>query len=290
MNMPRSFVVAAREPVSTRSAFERARLLARPGDRIVLAHVERKGFLNFFGEGELRHAIPVAQIASWTSTSWLDEVARATDVDPSLKIEIVLLTGEPAEALGAYAQNIGAAAIIVAAHREGAVREVVLGSTTLRILRHAPCPVVVTRRGPVLAYRKAVAALDFDPAAERVIAATLSLVPDTELTLAHVYRIPNEVQWRMNDVGEKGLLEPIREHLRAEAQRELAKLQTQVPQAKTSLQYGYTGTEIFKLLLHEKSDVLVISQHRGTYRHERLIGSTTQFLLYNCLCDLVLVP
>ena len=290
MTIPRSFIVAAREPVSTRSAFERARLLARPGDRIVLAHVEHKGFLKLFGEGELRHPMPVGQLTNWTSTSWLDEVARAPDTDPSIKVEIVLLTGAPAEAIGAYAQNIGAVAIIVAAHRGGAVRELVIGSTALRILRHAPCPVVVSRSGPVRAYRSAVAALDFDPAAERVIAATLSLVPETELTLAHVYRIPNEIQWRMNDVAEKGLLEPIREHLRVEAERELAKLHALAPHAKTNLQYGYTGTEIFKLLLKENSDVLVISQHRGTYRHERLIGSTTQFLLYNCLCDLVLVP
>jgi len=290
MNAIRTFLVAACEPVSTRLAFERARLMANPGDRIVLAHVERRGFLKFLGEGELRHVMPVGQLANWTSTSWLDEVARASDTDPTLNIEIVLLTGEPAQAIGAYAQNIGAAAIIVAAHRDGAVREIFIGSTSLRILRHAPCPVVVTRHGPVREYRKVVAAVDFDPAAERVIAATLNLLPKTELTLLHVYRVPDDIQRRMNDAGENSLLDPIREHLRVEAEHELLHINALAPQAKTILQYGFTATEVLKLILHEKSDVLVISQHRGSFRHERLIGSTTQFLLYNCLCDLVLVP
>jgi len=290
MSVARSFVVAAREPVSARSAFERARFLAHPGDRIVLVHVERSGFLQLLGEGELRHAIPVERFANWTSTSWLDELARATDIDPSLKIETVLLTGEPAEVIGAYARDIGAAAIIVAAHRKGELRELLIGSTTLKILRRAPCPVVVTRRGPVHAYRKSVAAVDFDPSAERVIAATLNLMPETELTVLHVYRIPNEIQWRMDDSGETGLIERIGQHFRTEAERELTKLRTLAPQAKTSLQYGFAGTEIVNVVQHEKPDVLVVSQHRGSFRHERLIGSTSQFLLYNCPSDLMLVP
>ena len=290
MKAIRSFVVAAREPVSARSAFERARLLARAGDRIVLAHVERGGFLQLLGEGELRHAIPDGQLSNWTSTSWLEELGRSIDTDPTVTVETVLLRGEPAVAIGDYARSIGAAAIIVATHREGVVREIVIGSTTLRILRHAPCPVVVTRRGPVREYRKAVAAVALDPAAERVIEATLGLLPEAELTLLHVYRIPNESRWRINDVGEKALLEPIRKHLQAEAEHEMAKLHTLAPLAKVSLQYGFAASEIFSLVLREWSDVLVISQHRGSLRHERAIGSVPQFLLYNCLCDLVLVP
>jgi len=138
-------------------------LMANPGDRIVLAHVGRRGFLKFLREGELRHVMPVGQLANWTSTSWLEEVAREPDTDPTLNVEIVLLTGEPAEPIDAYAQNIRAAAIIVAAFRDGAVREIFIGSTSLRILRHAPFPVVVTRHGPVREYRKVVATVDFDP-------------------------------------------------------------------------------------------------------------------------------
>lgn len=287
MNKPSTFLVAVREPVAAHSAYERASLLAKSGDKIVLAHSDHKGILQLLGEGELRHGILDGKTSN--STSWLEELGSSIDANPKVTIETVLLTGEPGAAIGDYARSIGAAAIIVGAHRGGFVREIVIGSTTLRILRHAPCPVVVARNSSASEYKTAVVAVDIDAAAERVLATSRELLPQAEVNLLHVYRLKEEGKLRLRGLSETDLV-PLREEVRAEAERGMAELQAMTPLANVNLEHGFPGSTILSFLLNQRPNVLVISQHRGSKLDERTLGSVTQFLLYNCPCDLILVP
>ena len=50
-----------------------------------------------------------------------------------------------AETIVELARERGAQAVVVGAHRHGRLSEVVLGSTSRDVVRHAPCPVVVVR-------------------------------------------------------------------------------------------------------------------------------------------------
>ena len=289
MTISRSFVVAVRDLDSARLAFECARRFARSGDRIILVHVERKSLLMLLGAGELRHAVPDAPLADRASNTWLEDLGRSFAFDPLIEIETVVLEGKPGTVISDYARHIGASAIVVAAHREGVLHAFAFGSTALRILRHAPCPVVVARDSSVTEYQTAVAAVDIDPAAERVLATTRDLLPQAELNLLHVYRLHEEGQLRLRGLSEDDLV-PLREHVRAEAERGMASLQETVPLAKINLEHGFAGSAILSFILSQRSNILVISQHRGSQLEERTLGSVTQFLLYNCPCDLVLVP
>lgn len=290
MTISRSFVVAVRDLDSAHLAFERTKRFARSGDRIILVHVERNNLLPLLGAGELRHAIPDAPLAGRISNVWLEDLGRSFAFDPSIEIETLVLEGKPGTAISDYARHIGASAIVVAAHREGIMHAMVFGSTALRILRHAPCPVVVVARdSSVTEYQTAVVAVDIDPAAERVLATTRDLLPQAELNLLHVYRLHEEGQLRLRGMSEDDLV-PLREHVRAEAERGMASLQATVPLAKINLEYGFPGSAILSFVLSQRSNILVISQHRGSQLEERTLGSVTQFLLYNCPCDLVLVP
>jgi len=245
--------------------------------------------LPLLGEGELRHAIPDDVLSVGVAKTWLDELARSFAFDTSVEIETVVLEGRPGTVISDYARQVGASAIVVAAHREGVMRAMVLGSTALRILRFAPCPVVVARDNNVTEYQSAVVAVDLDPAAARVIAATQSLLPRAEPTLLHVYRLVREGQMRLRGLTEQELV-PLREQARVKAEREMARLLTQIPLAKVSLDYGFAGSAILEFISRQHSSVLVISQHRGSPLEERTLGSVTQFLLYYCPCDLILVP
>ena len=50
-----------------------------------------------------------------------------------------------ADTLVRVAEERDAAAVVVGAHRHGAVSEVLLGSTARDVVRHAPCPAIVIR-------------------------------------------------------------------------------------------------------------------------------------------------
>ncbi|MCV3273827.1 universal stress protein [Roseobacter sinensis] len=65
-------------------------------------------------------------------------VADTPDVEP------VMLHGSPGQALTEYAKKIGADCIIVGSHKPG-LSDYFLGSTSSRVVRHAPCSVYVIR-------------------------------------------------------------------------------------------------------------------------------------------------
>jgi nucleotide-binding universal stress UspA family protein len=61
--------------------------------------------------------------------------------------EVVVLEGNPGDAICAYAEEIGAKAIVMGSRGRGGVRRALLGSVSDHIVRNAPCPVVVTGPG-----------------------------------------------------------------------------------------------------------------------------------------------
>lgn len=59
-------------------------------------------------------------------------------------INIVVMSGKPGVAIAELAEQIGADLIIIGSHRPG-VQDYFLGSTASRVVRRAPCAVLVTR-------------------------------------------------------------------------------------------------------------------------------------------------
>lgn len=59
-------------------------------------------------------------------------------------INIAVMSGKPGIAIAELAEQIGADLIIIGSHRPG-VQDYFLGSTASRVVRRAPCAVLVTR-------------------------------------------------------------------------------------------------------------------------------------------------
>ncbi len=287
MAAARTFLIALRDPESADKALARARCLAKAGDKIILAHVERRTLFNLLGAGGLRHAAP--DVAQLLTTTWLSALVEAMPGDDKIAIDSIVLRGDPGATIARYARTIGATAIILAAPRAGILREYFLGSTALGILRHAPCPVLVTRGERVGKYQSAAVAIDLDPAAERVLSSALSLLPKAILSLIHVYRLPNEGLLRTQGAAES-VVTSLRNNMRADVEQAVAAMHALAPLSSVQLEQGFAASAILEVVREQNPDVLVLSQHRGNLLQERRIGSVAQFLLYHCPCDLILVP
>lgn len=287
MAAAQTFLIALRDPESADKALARARGLAKAGDKIVLAYVERATLLNLLGAGGLRHAAP--DVAPLLTNTWLSALAEAMPSNDQITIDSIILQGDPGATIARYARKISATAIILAAPRAGILREYFLGSTALGILRHAPCPVLITRGERTGKYQSAAVAIDLDPAAERVLSSALALLPKALLSLIHVYRLPNEGLLRMRGATES-VVTSLRSNMRADVEQAVAAMHALAPQANVKLAQGFAATAILEVVREQNPDVLVLSQHRGNLLQERRIGSVAQFLLYNCPCDLILVP
>ncbi|WP_163834415.1 universal stress protein [Spartinivicinus ruber] len=57
-----------------------------------------------------------------------------------------LLTGKPGEEIVTYAKEINASVIIIPSHGYHGIKRLMLGSVAERVVRLAPCPVLVLRR------------------------------------------------------------------------------------------------------------------------------------------------
>ena len=75
------------------------------------------------------------------------ELARAEFSD-SIPIHVIVRKGTAYDQIAATARAIRADLIIIATHGHTGLKHVVLGSTAERVVRHAPCPVLVLRRRP----------------------------------------------------------------------------------------------------------------------------------------------
>ncbi|HET9485151.1 MAG TPA: universal stress protein [Xanthomonadales bacterium] len=288
MATKKTYVVAVREPESGRIALQRAGLLSAPGDRIVLAHVPTAALLSLLGAGEMRRAAPDLSLADATRVEWLDELAAAATAG-TRAVDAIVLEGRPAPAICNLARRLDAAAIVVGTHRAGNVREFVLGSTALRILRQAPCPVLVARSASTASYRNVLAAAATDPVGRRVVTTAHRLFPDAAMTVLSVYRVGGEGQMRAHGVPEAQIAD-MREEARRDALHRLEWLHAFAPGAKLDLREGFAATGILEAVAAHSPDVLVISRHRGSAADEHVLGSVTQFALYHADCDLLLVP
>lgn len=75
------------------------------------------------------------------AASLLTETARRTGLSGA---ETLLLEGAPGPAICDMAVEIGADVIVMGSRGHGGLRRAVLGSVSDHVVRHAPCPVLIT--------------------------------------------------------------------------------------------------------------------------------------------------
>lgn len=73
----------------------------------------------------------------------LDEIARTVFPDVSVEKIVRFGTGEPVVQVIEEANRMSVDLIIVATHGYSGLKQVLLGGTAERVVRHAPCPVLV---------------------------------------------------------------------------------------------------------------------------------------------------
>jgi universal stress protein A len=76
----------------------------------------------------------------------LEEI-RTTRLGGYAKCEILVEIGDPYQQLMAITQQRQVDLIVTATHGRSALEHLILGSVAEKIIRHAPCPVLVVRRG-----------------------------------------------------------------------------------------------------------------------------------------------
>jgi nucleotide-binding universal stress UspA family protein len=216
-----------------------------------------------------------------------------------------VLSGHPAEEICRLAQTLGANLIVLPTRGHSGLRHLVLGSTAERIVRHAPCPVLVLRgakyearlRQPAgsakFELRKILVPVDFSHCSLGGVryAARLARSTGATLRLLHVvYPYAQILQINRMAAEPKSLIEAAIEA----AREEMTQLQS-LPflhglTCETEIRIGTAVDVIAGESSQHGIDLLVTSTHGRTGFERALLGSVAEHVVRYTECPAITVP
>jgi len=91
--------------------------------------------------------------SSGDKAHWRGQLEQVRPVNPRIPVSHVLLEGDPASEIARFAADAGIDVIVIGTHGRTGVDRLVLGSVAERVMREAPCSVLVVKlpKGVVMA-------------------------------------------------------------------------------------------------------------------------------------------
>lgn len=223
---------------------------------------------------------------------------RECELPADLPVQTVVLEGGPSYEIARLAKEVAAGLIVTATHGHTGLKHVWLGSTAERIVRHAPCPVLVVREKPVpmrfpgessCRFRRIVVPTDFSEASHKAIryAASFARQCGSEAFLVHVIEPPPYPQFGYAHI-------PMKEaKLKKAARQHLDILCGELSDAgiavSSDIRLGSAYREIADYSGEHGADLIVIATHgRGTIAHA-LLGSTAERVVRHASCPVLVV-
>jgi nucleotide-binding universal stress UspA family protein len=103
--------------------------------------------------------------------------------------------GTPWREIVGLAEELGVDAIVVGSRGLTGIQRLLLGSTAENVVRHAPCPVLVVRDGPLKRIRKVLLPVDWDEGSKAAVRYAVERTgKDVELTAIHAIGFPRQIE------------------------------------------------------------------------------------------------
>jgi nucleotide-binding universal stress UspA family protein len=190
-----------------------------------------------------------------------------------------VLVGRDYTDILSWAETSCADLIVLGAHRQDALRPLVIGTTAERIIGCGTRPVLVVRDPPAGRYGRIVVAVDFTASARWATAFAFELLPDAEFYLIHAAPITGA---HPPSGAEAGVTEKIESRLRSFCPQRPTRTHLVIRQ-------GSPIAEIRDAVNDFDADLLVIGAQRRSGLTRTLIGAIPEDLLAAPPCDLMVV-
>lgn len=190
------------------------------------------------------------------------------------------------------ADALDADLLVLGAHGSSLVRDLIVGSTTERVLRRTGRPLLVVRRPAPRGYRQVLIPVDFSARSLKAIEVARRLAPKAALVLLHTFDVPFEGRLRHAGVSEQELAA-----LRASAQREgetrMAELIARAGLPAAALHslvlYGDPSVQILEHERLQGSELIVIGKRGQNSLEDLLLGSVTKHILSQAQSDVLVI-
>ena len=252
-----------------------ARMANETNAELVIAHASYLPPSAFAGEYAYSAHV-IAEMADDARRALADAVAKATD-DGVKHVRSKLLTGAPSSEIVALLETEPFELCVIGTHGRTGLSRILLGSIAEKVVRHAPCSVLVVRPdSEVRPFTHLLVPTDDSAPARCALERSAELVePAGTITLLHVIEAP--VAYRGEISGTDFVRDLDKRAMRALEEQAAQLRQTTTATVRARLRVGYPGAQILAALDDDRTvDVVVMGNHGRTGLARVLLGSIAE--------------
>lgn len=204
-------------------------------------------------------------------------------------IEVVF--GRDHRDIADIAAKVGAGLIVTGIHRNE-TPEFFRGTTAERLIRCAPCPVLMVKTKPLLPYRRVVIGVDFSEGSRRAVEFAVRLLPDSEFHLVHAFDVPFKAFLSGDEIrreASKGHQEQMDKFVGEDFSAFRTASQAAPARLFQIVRQGTVRQVIQEQSERLKADLLVVGTHGRSGIAHALLGSVAEDLLSRPPCDVLAV-
>ena len=266
--------------------------------------------LEFGSQIHLVHVLEFPAVFNSTSQPsyaiWDKEVKRSASArldelvdekaDALISANSEVCFGRAYQAICDAAQKQKADLIVIGTHGFTGLKHLLLGSTAERVIRHAPCSVLVVHKQtgrnakPLLKPKKILVPTDFSKPAEQALQSAITLARQHQAQIHLLYVVPIHYAVGDYDLMDYAILaaeqkEEGQKHLTALSKKLVAQ---NIP-VTAGVRHGRPAVEINEAAAELDCDLIVISTHGRTGWNHALLGSTTEETVRHASCPVLVV-
>lgn len=289
----RTLLAATDFSAPARHATERAALIAQahPDVQLTLVHVVSDSALD-----RLRRLLP-AEAGGLTSGLLEQAQSALTELATNLgsrfgnHIATELVQGTALSVLADLTETRQADLLVMGARGAHFMREMLLGSTTERVLRKLRRPLLAVKQRPQAPYRRILAPVDFSEHAAIAVNTAHRWFPDADIVLMNAFEVELESTFRLAGMGDDRINAyriQARDAAIAEMDAFVARLDA--PPARVTRHFAH-GAATLRIIEYEQTmdaDLIVMGKHGQSVMEELLLGSVTKYVLAHATCDVLI--
>ncbi|GAA3720872.1 universal stress protein [Oceanisphaera sediminis] len=200
-----------------------------------------------------------------------------------------VVLGKPYQALGKKAEELTADLLIVGRHHVEPLRDLFVGTTAERLLRHCDIPLLMVREDSSEAYARVLAATDFSRSSHHALQAALWLAPQADIRLVHVFEPPFTGFMHHDQQDMDNMIREQKKRIRKEIKTEMTHFLAEDDQSRirSDIMAGGVQTCLNDAVALHDPQLLVLGTHGRQGISRLLIGSVATSFLSTLPCDVL---
>lgn len=198
-------------------------------------------------------------------------------------------TGDPFAVILERAQERNAGLIVLGEPGKKGLKDLFVGTTAERVVRHSDRPVLIVRQTAPGAYRRVLVAIDFSEGASRALDAAYEVAPGAEFLAVHAWQVP-PVGLATRQAVEKAMEEENRllgRRIERQAHDHLVAIASPSRAPRVEMREGNPFFVIREAMTSFQPDLLAMGTHARSGIAVAMVGSLAREFLAEAPCDVL---